>query len=190
MFASAAPPLRMKRGSSLGPRERVARDAHDVVAPLEAVAAVRPARLDVGTALARLRGERDRLEHLLHELREARLVVRARLPDEPAVVGDDVHGDASLDHADVRGRLLVDLAEPEVGDRARRGRDRVPALLGMHPGVRGAAVERHVEHLGVRRAEDDVADRRSLVVDEPDARDELRLVERAGADAARSPPSA
>ena len=56
---------------------------------------------------------------------------------------------AALDHADVRGRLVVEPAEPEVGDRACRGRDRGAALLRVHPGVRGLAVEAHVEPAGV-----------------------------------------
>ena len=45
------------------------------------------------------------------------------------------------DQADVRGRLLVEPAEPEVGDRAGGGLDRGAALLGDHARVRRAAVE-------------------------------------------------
>ena len=55
---------------------------------------------------------------------------------------------------------------------------------GMHAGVRRAAVERHLERLRVRRAEDHDADRRRLVVDVADARAQPRVVERVGADEA------
>ena len=72
-------------------------------------------------------------------------------------------------------------AEAEVGDRARGGRDRRAAVLGVHPRVRGRAVEAEVENAGVRRAEDDLADRRALVVDVARRRDEPRVVERVGA---------
>jgi hypothetical protein len=44
--------------------------------------------------------------------------------------------------------------------------------------VRGAAVEAQVERVRVRRAEDDLADRRALVVHEARARVQPRVVER------------
>src|SRR5207237_6752308 len=57
--------------------------------------------------------------------------------------------------------------EPQVGDGAGGGGDRVPSLLWVHARVRRAAVERNFERLRERSAEDHVTDRRGLVVDEP-----------------------
>ena len=65
---------------------------------------------------------------------ELALVVRARFGLELAPLGHDVAGAPAGDHADVRGGHLVDPSEPEIGDRACRGRDRGPPLLGTHPG--------------------------------------------------------
>ena len=48
----------------------------------------------------------------------------------------------------------------------------------MHPRMRSRAVEAEVEEPRVRRAEDDLADRRALVVHEAGRRDEPRVVER------------
>ena len=49
---------------------------------------------------------------------------------------------------------------------------------GIHAGVRGAAVERDLEPLRGRRAEDHVTDRCRLVVDVADACPQARVVER------------
>ena len=98
--------------------------------------------------------------------------------------GTMLHGGAAVDQSDVRGRLLVDPAEPHLGDRLGGGEDRRAALLRVHARVRGAAVERDVELLRRRRAEDDVADRRGLVVDVADLRAQARVVERERAEQA------
>ena len=74
-------------------------------------------------------------------------------------------GGAARDRPDVRRRQLVDAAEPELRDRPGGSRDRRASVLGMHPGVRGAAVERHLDRLRERRSEDHRSDRRCLVVD-------------------------
>src|SRR3954451_18441524 len=91
---------------------------HGVVR-LEAVAGIRlrDSRLDL--ALRDRSGERERVEHLLDEVGELALVAGARLGRELAAVGHDVPARAALDQAYVGGRLLVDPAEPEVGDGAR-----------------------------------------------------------------------
>ena len=120
-------------------------------------------RLDL--ALGDAGGEGDRVLHRLHLLGELALVVRARLADEAAEVGNDVRGAAALDRADVRRRLLVDAAEPHLRDRARCGGDRRAPVLREHAGVRGAAVEDDLEHDRRGRAEDHAADRLGLVVD-------------------------
>ncbi len=62
-------------------------------------------------------------------------------------------------------------AETEVRDRSRGRRDRRAAVLGVHARVCGRAVEAEVENPSVRRAEDDLADRRTLVIDEAHGRD-------------------
>ena len=54
----------------------------------------------------------------------------------------------------------------------------------MHPRVRCPALKCHLDRLGVGRAEDHLADRRRLVVDEPVPRGEARLVERRRSDEA------
>src|SRR5919201_6260001 len=94
-----------------------------LVVALEPVAA--GARIDLGleVAIAALRGERDRLEHLLHELAELSLVVATRLRGERAALGNDVAGGSAHDLADVGRRLLVEPPETQVGDRARRPGD-------------------------------------------------------------------
>ena len=88
------------------------------------------------------------------------------------------------DRADVRGRLLVEPAEPQVGDRACGGRDRGASLLGDHPRVRRPAVEADEHRALVRRAHDHLADRRRLVVDEAELGLERRVVEGARAEQA------
>jgi hypothetical protein len=93
------------------------------------------------------------------------------------VLGDDVARRSALDQADVGGRLLVDAAESEVGDGAGRGRDRRSALLRVHARVRRPAVERHLERRCPRCADDDLPDRRRLVVDKAELGLEPRVVE-------------
>ena len=82
---------------------------------------------------------------------------------------------------DVGGRLVVDATEPQIGDSAGRRDDRGAPFLRIHARMGGAPVEAHLERLGVRRAQDDVSDRRSLVVDIPDRCVEPLLVERRSA---------
>src|SRR5205085_2470390 len=85
---------------------------------------------------------------------------------------------------DVGRGLVVDPAQAQVGDRPRRGRDRGPSPLGVHARMGRAPVEAHLHRLRVRRAEDDLADRRRLVVDVPEPRREPRVVEGRGAEQA------
>ena len=47
----------------------------------------------------------------------------ARLGQERAPLGDDVSRRPAGDDADVGSRLVVDAAQPQVGDRARGGLD-------------------------------------------------------------------
>ena len=152
--------------------------------PPKAVARVGLADLGLERALGDARGEREGVEHLLDEVGELARVVRARLRLELAPLRDDVAGAAARDRADVRGRLLVDPAEPQVGDRARGGGDRGAALLRHHPGVRRPAVEADADRASGRRAHDHVADRRRLVVDEAELGLERCVVEREGAEQA------
>src|SRR5207248_7762213 len=121
--------------------------------------------------------ERDRILHLLHEVGELTVVVRARLGDERAPFRDDVRGRAAADLADVRGRLLVDPAEPHLGDRAGGSGDRGPTFLRIHASVRGAAVEGDVQLLRGGSTEDHLADRGGLVVDITGAGAQARVVE-------------
>ena len=183
-FASAPPPVSVGNELVAAALERGRREPDDRVGVLEAVALVRLADLGLERALGRARRERERVEHLLDEIGELARVVRARLRLELAPLGDDVARAAAADQADVRGRLLVDPAEPQVGDRARRGRDRGAPLLRDHPRVRRPAVEADEHRALVGRAHDHVADRRRLVVDEAELGLELREVEGAGADQA------
>ena len=97
-----------------------------------------------------------------------------------APLGHDVAGDAALDRAHVGARAVVDPPQPHVGDRAGRSDDRRAALLRVHPRVRRPAVEPRHDALLRRRAEDDLADRRRLVVDEAELGLEPRVVEREG----------
>ncbi len=64
------------------------------------------------------------------------------------------------------------------------GHDRGPAFLRDHPRVRRPAVEADEHRALVRRAHDHVADRRGLVVDEPQLGLQLRVVERPRAEQA------
>ena len=77
---------------------------------------------------------------------------------------------------------LVDPAQAHLGDRARRGGDRRPPFLRVHPGVCGAAVEHDGQVVGRGGAEDDLADRRRLVVDVADPRPQAAVVEGVGAE--------
>ena len=138
---AAAEPVARRVAASA--RARRARCERPVVA-LEAVAAIALRHLRLDLAVLEPGRERERVDHLLHELSELALVVGARLGVERAPLRNDVPAVPPWIDADVGSRLLVDPAEPEVGDRARRGRDRGASLLGVHAGVRGAAVEAHL----------------------------------------------
>src|SRR5581483_4094442 len=129
-------------------------------------------------ALRLARRERADVEHLLHELAELALVMAARLRDERASLRNDVPRRATGDDPDVRRRLLVHAAEPQVRDRLRRGLDRRPSLLRRHARMRRPAEKRDLEPLRKRGAEDDLADRPLLVVDETELRPQPRRVER------------
>src|SRR5581483_5138283 len=82
------------------------------VGPAEAVAAVALARDRRGLALGDARGERDRVLHLLDEVGEPPFVVRPCFGDERAPLRNDVGRRAARDRSHVRGRQLVDAAEP------------------------------------------------------------------------------
>src|SRR5215212_1732283 len=144
--------------------ERSRGEPHRLVVALEPVAA--RARIDLGldVAITELRCEGDRLEHLLDELAELALVMAARLGRERAVLRHDVAGRAAADLADIRGRLLVQTAEPKIGDRPRCRSDRRAPFLRKHSGMGGAAVERRVQLALVGRTENHLADRAGMVV--------------------------
>src|SRR5919109_2792407 len=172
---AAAQPVAGRVAAAL---ERDVRDANDRIVGLEAVAAValRHPRLDL--AVFESRSEREGVDHFLDEVGELALVVRTRLSVERAPLRDDVAGGAAADDPDVRGGLVVDTAEAQIGDRARgRNHGRTP-FLRVHPGVSCAAVEPHLHRLRVRRAEDDVADRGRLVIDVADPRVQALVIER------------
>ncbi len=98
---------------------------HDrVVALRKAVAAIALPRARLDLAVGDGGGERDGVLHLADQVGQLVLVVRAGLGVERAPLGDDVRRGAAGDRADVRRRVLVDPAEPELGDRTRRGGDR------------------------------------------------------------------
>src|SRR5205814_2944024 len=107
-------------------------EPHRLVVTLEPVAAGAWIDLGLDVAVADLRREGDRLEHLLDELSELAFVVAARLGREGAMLGHDVPGCAATDLAYVRRRLLVQTAEPEICDRPRCRPDRRTSLLGIH----------------------------------------------------------
>ena len=111
-------------------------------------------------------GERERVERLLDELRELALVARAGVDGETAAGRHDVESASALDQAGVRGRLLVDAAEPEIGDRARRRDDRRASVLRVDPRVGRTAREDDLDRLAGRRRDDDLADGSRVVVDE------------------------
>ena len=69
------------------------------------------------------------------------LVAAARLGAHHAALGDDVHGAAALDEADVGRGLVVDAAEVHGGERTGRGEDRAAPVLRLDAGVRGDAAE-------------------------------------------------
>jgi hypothetical protein len=75
--------------------------------------------------------------------------------------------------------VAVDPPEAEGGHGAGRSLDRRAPLLRVHAGVRRPAAEAHAEGARERRSEDDLADRRRLVVHVADAGVELAGVERA-----------
>ena len=152
-------------------------DPHDVVVPFEAVALVALVHLGLDLAVLEAGRERDRVEHLLHDVRELAFVVRASLREKGAPLGNDVPSGSTVDDPDIRRRLLVDAAEAQIGDGARRGRDRRAAFFRIHARVRRAPVEAHLHRVRIRSAEDHVADRRRLVVDVADPRVQAGVVE-------------
>src|SRR5205823_1000238 len=81
---------------------------------------------------------RARIQHLLHEVAELPLALRARLRQERACVRDDVAGCPAPDETDIRGRLLVDTAETQIGNRLGRRLDRRSSFLGRDPRMRRA----------------------------------------------------
>ena len=142
------------------------------------------ADLRLDRAVAEARGEADRVEHLLDEIGE----LRARRASAPrpraAPLGDDVARGAARDQADVRRRLLVDPAEPEIGDR-RGTPPRSRSALPPAPSPRARRGRGSAPRsCGRRGAEDDLADRRRLVVDVAELGLEPRVVEGAGAEQA------
>src|SRR5215212_1248329 len=172
------------RDVEAGATQPVGGERDGAVVAREAVPAVALPRRRLNLTLRDTGRERDGILHLLYERAERSLVVRPRLGDDGAPFGDDVRGRSARDRADVRGRDLVHATEPHLRDRTRGGGDRRPALVGEHSCVRGAAVEGELERQRRWCPEDDLADRRRLVVDVPDARLQPGMVERARAEQA------
>src|SRR5205085_3376009 len=162
--------------------ERGMSDAHDIVIAFETVAAIALLHFSLDLAILETSRERDRVEHLLDDILELALVVRPRFREKRAPLGHDVAGGTALDDADVRGRLLVDPPEPQVGDRARGGRDRGTAVLRIHARMRRPSVEAHLHRMRMRRTEDDLPDWRGLVEHVAHARRQSRLIECGGAE--------
>ena len=164
-FASAAPPESANVGSAAARAQGVRREPDGQVVLLEAVAAVRLLHLGLDLALAELGREGDRLEHLLNQIGELSLVLRARLGEEGAPLRDDVPRGPAVDDADIRRRLVVDTAEAEVGDALAAAAIAERPSSGIHARMGRPPVEPNLHRVRVRRAEDDLADRRGLVVD-------------------------
>src|SRR5439155_25885606 len=154
---------------------------NDEIVALEAVTAVALLHLGLDLAVFEACGERGRLEHLAHEVRNLLRIVGARLGEERAPLRDDVSGGATADDADIRRRLLVDTSELEVGDGLRGRGDCRATLLRVHARMCRATVEADLQRVRVGSAEDDLADRSRLVVDVAHPSPELFLVERSGA---------
>src|SRR5439155_18502276 len=79
-------------GRVAGPLERRVREPHDLVVTLEAIAAIALVHLGLDLAVLEARRKRDRVEHLLDDVSELALVVRTRLGEEGAPLGNDVAG--------------------------------------------------------------------------------------------------
>src|SRR5439155_21169114 len=90
----------------------------------------------------------------------------------------DVPGRASLNYPPVRRGLFVDAPEPQVRDGARRCNDRRSALFRVHARVGRTTVKPDLHCLRMRRAQDDLPDRRGLVVHIAESRLQALLVER------------
>ena len=178
-FASAAPPVRLEARlvparSSAATASRTGRSS-----ALEAVAAVVVARLGLDVALREARRERDASRASpATSVAELALVVRARLGGErcttPGRCSSRCRPGSSR-----RSRSSRRRAGRGAGRRspARRPRSRSGPPRATSPRARPCRGSARRSLRGVRRAEDHVADRRGLVVDVADARDEARLVE-------------
>ncbi len=125
--------------------------------------------------------EGQRVDHLLDERGERLRLVGARLGDDGAELGDDVARRPAGDQPDVRGRLVVEPAQAQIGDGACRSRDGRASVLGAHPRMRGASAEDRVDRSGVRRRADDLAQRPRVVVAVADRRLDRVEVELVGA---------
>src|SRR5439155_1766718 len=90
--------------------------------------------------------------HVLGLRRQAREGVAPRLAAHADLVGHDVAGTATRDHADVGGGLGVQAAEPHRGDGLGRDADRAYALLGRHAGMGGTAADHDLDQVRARRA--------------------------------------
>ena len=190
-FASAAPPESPSRGCSPCPLERLDREPHGEVVVAEA-------GIRGTSARSRSRACSPRRSRRTPRRRRSAGRPRSTRPWScERTSASSEHRSGTMFRA-VPPRIRPTFAvvsssmppERHVGDRARgRRRSRAP-LLGIHPRVRGAPDEREPELLRRRRADDDLADRRRLVVDVAHPRVEPVGVERVGADAGRSPPSA
>ena len=106
----------------------------------------RPPRGDVQEATAH--GIRLRLE-----LRRAEA---ARLAADDDTIGNDIGGEAALDHPEIRGGLRVEAAEAHRRYRFRRHLDGREALLGADPRVGGEPVNGEREPIGPGGSRDEL----------------------------------
>ncbi len=95
-LASAAPPESSYAHRVPPPCKCLGGERHRPVGLGEAVAAVTLARLGLDVTLGHARGEGDRVLHLLNQLAELALVLRARFGDEGAPFRNDVRRRAAL----------------------------------------------------------------------------------------------
>src|SRR6185436_13455202 len=110
--------LTQGRGGDLDRRRR----ARKPVALEEAL----DGRLEVALGVARGLGQR--VDHLRDDLGGTLRVEAPGLELDVAALGHHVRRGAALDPAYVRGRLVVQAADPQGGYRAGRGHDRVVAV--------------------------------------------------------------
>ena len=149
-----------------------------------AVAAEQTLDADVDVAVAQrvVGGVVAAVDHLVDHAVGGRLRQRPGLRKHGAVGGDDVGAaGAALDGPDVGGRAVVEAAQAHRGDRLGGGDDRAAPRLGADAGVGGLPAKVALQAVVGGRRDDDVSDRRGVVVHVAELRAQPGDVERLGA---------